>query len=159
MALEQGNPDMSMAMNAEAAARKSADTFRLWRNLDPMIRWVRRSFIIASVLVVVFFALETIRTYQTLAAIHPWVGVAALIGIGIALALVIGPGWRFLRMPRVVEPPPLPDDGKLTPRQCVMEIRYLDKYLVNCARNPNFGSKRVAITSAQRAGAVASRGT
>ena len=149
MAFDQGNPDMSMAMNAEMAARKSAETFRLWRHLDPMIRWARRSIIIAGVLVVVFFTLETIRTYQTLAAIHPWVGVAALIGLGVAIALIVGPGWRFLSMPRVIEPPPLPADGKLTPSQCVTEIRFLERYLVNCERNPSFGSQRVAITTAR----------
>jgi len=140
---------MSVAMNAEAAARRSAENFRLWRHVDPMIRWLKRSVVIGGVLVVLFFTLETIRTYQTLAAIHPWVGVAALIGIGMAITLVIGPAWKFLRMPRVIEPPPLPADGKLSPNQCVTEIRFLDKYLINCDRNPSFGPQRLVIKSAR----------
>jgi hypothetical protein len=87
--------------------------------------------------------------YQTLAGVHPWLGGAALVGVGVGMALVLAPAWRFLRMPRVVEPPPLPADGKLTPAQCLAEVRYLDRYLANCSRNPSFGSKRVAITAAR----------
>ncbi len=83
---------------------KGEETFRLWRQLDPLFRWARRAFIITTVLVIGFILLEAVRLYQTLAGIHPWVGIAALVALGIAIAMVVGPAWRFLRMPRVVEP-------------------------------------------------------
>lgn len=129
---------------------KGEETFRLWRQLDPLFRWARRAFVITTVLVIGFILLEAVRLYQTLAGIHPWVGIAALVALGIAIAMVVGPAWRFLRMPRVVEPPPLPADGTLDKSQLQSEIRYLDRYLANCQKNNAFASQFVTLATARQ---------
>jgi putative membrane protein len=141
---------MASIPSAGQAIRKEDETFRLWSSLDPVFRWARRAVTITAVLVFGFVLLEAIRLYQTLAGIHPWIGVAALLGLGVALALVIAPAWRFIQMPRVVEPPPLPADGRLDRSQLSAEIRYLDQYLANCQTNYAFATQMMTIASARQ---------
>lgn len=132
-----------------SAARSVENTSALWKQLHRAYIWFRRALFAISLLMIAFLVLEGVRMYQTLAGIHPWLGVLGLVGVGIGIALVVAPIWKLVRMPRVVEPPPLPPDGKLTRQAFAVEVKYLDRYLTNCARNPFFFPQRTQIIAAR----------
>ena len=96
------------AIQVTPVVRRPMESFQSWRQLREALLWAKRVFITLSVVMIALLALEIVRTYQTLSGMHPALGIAMLIGVGLGLALVIAPAWRFLRMPKVVEPPPLP---------------------------------------------------
>lgn len=135
-----------VVMNGQSAE----SSIGLWKYIDRIVRWFKIAVTVVTVFGLAFLVLETVRMYQTLAGMHPALGVMFVLALGVGLALVFVPGWRFLRMPRVVTPPPLPSGGRLTSRQLALELRYLDRYLANCARNPAFSSDLIAIASARR---------
>jgi hypothetical protein len=141
---------MASMARGDDPARRGEETFHLWHQLEPLFRWARRAVTIVSVLMLGFILMEGLRLYQTLSGIHPWVGVAGVMAVGVGLALVLAPAWRFLRMPGVVEPPPLPADGRLNREQLRVEINYLDRYLANCQKNHSFGSQMVTIATARQ---------
>lgn len=128
----------------------------LWRHVQWLARWLKVSLTVVTAIALAFLALEAVRMYQTLSGIHPALGFASLVALGVGVALVLLPARRFLLTPRVVEPPPLPLDGRLTARQLAAELRYLDRYLANCARNPAFTSEQASIERARRELAVLS---
>jgi hypothetical protein len=114
------------------------------------VRWLKISLSLVTAIALAFLALEAVRMYQTLSGVHPALGFASLVALGVGVAFVLLPARRFLLTPRVVEPPPLPLDGRLTTRQLAAELRYLDRYLANCARNPAFAPERDVIDRARR---------
>ena len=132
---------------ADDATRASLE---LWGHVRWFVRWLKISLSLVTAIALAFLALEAVRMYQTLSGVHPALGFASLVALGVGVAFVLLPARRFLLTPRVVEPPPLPLDGRLTTRQLAAELRYLDRYLANCARNPAFAPERDVIDRARR---------
>lgn len=115
-----------------------------------MVRWLRTALMVITIIALFFLALEAVRMFQTLYGVHPALGYLSLVGLGIGSALVVYPAWRFLKMPPVVEPPPLPSGGVMNSRQLAAEIHYLDRYLANCERNPAFEADRAVLQRARQ---------
>ena len=136
--------------SASPALQRPADSYLSWIYLKRLIRWAKLALLVIACLILFMLVIETIRIYQTLSGIHPWLGVAGLMAVGAGVALVVGPAWKFLRMPRVVEPPPLPSPNEWTPRHLMSEIAYLDRYLKACGRNPMLVARRDEIAAARR---------
>lgn len=141
---------MSDESFAVAPSRSADASVGLWTHVGKMVRWFRLALTIVTVIALVFLVLEAVRMFQTLHAINPALGYLSLVALGIGIALVVYPAWRFLKMPRVVEPPPIPTTGAMNARQLATELRYLDRYLSNCERNPSFESDRAVVERARQ---------
>ena len=113
----------------------------VFSQIPKYIRWAK-----AGVGVVAFFfALsilsEGFRLYRFAADIHPIAGYGSLLLMAVCLGLVGFPILRMIQLPRIVEPPKLPENGKIERKHLLAECRYLDRYLANCARNPEMASQ------------------
>ena len=121
----------------------------LWDRCHYWIKWLK---IGVYIIVGLFFFLllaEVARLYMLAADIDPWLGYAfiflALLG---SLVLVI-PAYRFMKIPQALKPPVNPPESELKISHLKAEIHFLDRYLTNCSRNPEFGPRLDEITQAR----------
>jgi len=73
-------------------------------------RWGRRVFWVGITLAAAVVVLEAVHVAELLARVHP--GLAWVVMLGLGVPLVAWGGWRamrYMRMPRVLVPPDLPD--------------------------------------------------
>ena len=127
-------------MADEIPAVDSAPT--LWEQFHRMLGWLRLFSYSAIGLFFFFLIFEAMRVYRSAADVHPWFGYLSLVGMGLALSLVAYPGYRFLRLPGVVQPPNIPVGQDVRPSHLKAEVRYLDRYLASCARNNELSEKQ-----------------
>ncbi|MFO0948732.1 MAG: DUF697 domain-containing protein [Planctomycetota bacterium] len=121
----------------------------LWDQLHQMIRWGKTLLYVALGLLAFILLAEVSRVYQVAAMFHPWAGYLSLILMGVGLALVGYPAIQVLKMPRVVDPPPVPPRDQVGIRHLRAELRFLERYLNNCDRNPEFADKHESILRAR----------
>lgn len=121
----------------------------LWDQFHRMIRWGKTLLYVSFGLLAFILLAEASRVHALAAAIHPWMGHVSLVAMGVGLALVGYPAVQFLKMPRVVDPPPVPEREQVGLRHLRAEHRYLDRYLLNCDRNPEFSSRHEGILRAR----------
>jgi hypothetical protein len=132
---------------AVVAPERSAS---VWDQVHRLVRWLK--LIVYGT--VGFFALlvvtETAHVYRLASDVSPWLGYVWL-GVVLGGFILVGvPAYRFLQMPRVVQPPRLPTADELRPEHIKSEVRYLEAYLDNCARNSELADKREEIGRARR---------
>lgn len=121
----------------------------LMDQFNSALTWGRRLALAVTGMCLVLFIAQGAWLYQTAAAIHPLAGVGSLLLMGAGITLVIIPAREFFRMPVAVRPPAIPSRGAMNLGHLAAEIRYLDRYLSNCRRNPEFASKTRAIDAAR----------
>lgn len=121
----------------------------LWEGLHQKIVWGRRAVLAIVGLWVFMTALQGLWVYQQAANVHPLLAFAWLLLLAGGAYLVGAPIYRFLKMPRVVDPPKIPPRDQLHIRHLRDEVQYLDRYLKNCLRNVEFDSKRSEIEQAR----------
>ncbi len=72
-------------------------------------------------------------------AIHPFLGIAFLLALGLVLAWFVGrPLYRFFRVPVVMRPPKLPPVADRKPTHVVRHLRYLGRYVEALPENPEW---------------------
>jgi uncharacterized membrane protein YcjF (UPF0283 family) len=136
-------------MPEPAAAHPASSAPDFWDQVNGWFRWVKVSAYSLAGLFVVILAVEAVRLYRLAAEAHPLAGVATVALMLGAGALVIVPAYRFLRVPRVVEPPRLPQAGDVRLAHLAGEVRYLERYLDCCLRNPALAGKHEAVEEAR----------
>lgn len=122
----------------------------LWANVGRSLTWARRLCVgVACVMAFILF-LQVAWVYQQAADVNQLLAVGWLILVACGAALVGMPLYRFLRMPRAVEPPPMPEVGAIKNHHLLAEVRYLDRYLNNCTKNVQFDQKLADVATARR---------
>lgn len=118
--------------------------------LHRAIRWAKMALSISGVLFFVIFAGELLRIYQTASGVSPWLGYAVAGVFAILGLLAAIPFIRFLKTPRAVQPPPLPESADaMRISHLLAECRFLDRYLANGSRNPELTDKAQQIDAAR----------
>lgn len=119
--------------------------------LHRAIRLAKTALTIAGVLFFVIFAGELLRIYQTASGVSPWLGYAVAL-LFVVLGFLAGiPLVRFLKTPRAVQPPPLPDKPEaMHVGHLKAECRFLDSYLANGRKNPELADKTQQMETARR---------
>src|SRR5687768_16244784 len=114
-------------------------------------RWLK---IFASVVVIVFAlsillqAVTFVRmAYETNAILSWAVGVGVVAGLGL---LIGAPIAKYIRTPRVVEPPKVSDPEAPTASDLRAVVGYLDAVLVHAEKNPHFAETREKIPAARQ---------
>ncbi len=121
----------------------------LWGRILVWLRWAKALAITIAVLFVLTIAAEAARLYFVAREIHPILGYAAVAVMLAAGALLFVPAYRFLRVPRALKPPENPPLEKMRMSHIRAEVRFLGKYLRNCARNPEFEDRQAIIETAR----------
>jgi putative membrane protein len=114
-------------------------------------RWLK---IFASVVVVVFAlsillqAVTFVRmAYETNAILGWAVGIGVVAGLGL---LIGAPIAKYIKTPRVVEPPKVSDPEAPTASDLHAVVGYLDAVLVHAEKNPHFAETREKIPAARQ---------
>lgn len=121
----------------------------LWQGLQTKVLWAKRALLAVVGLWLFMTCLQAAWVYQQAAAINPLLGAAWLLLLAGASYLIATPVYRFLAMPRVVEPPKIPPKADLRLTHLRSEAIYLERYLKNCLRNSEFDSKHAEIEKAR----------
>ncbi len=121
----------------------------LWDRVHVWMRWARIGASAIAAVFVVIVVIEAVRLYQLAANAHPVVGYLTLTAMLAASLLIAIPIYRFLRVPRAIRPPECPPPEHLRAADLRAEIRFLKRYLRNCARNPTFAAEATAIGTAR----------
>jgi putative membrane protein len=102
-------------------------------------RWARGLSLAIVALFLVWAALRVHEVWRLCHAVHPLAGVAFLLAVALALAWLVGrPAWRFLRVPRVMRPPSLPEPSARTAFDLVRHLAYVERYVGALPRNPEW---------------------
>jgi hypothetical protein len=103
----------------------------------------RHAWLLSLVFVGLFLAWAGFRVaeaWRVFHAIHPLAGAAFLLAFVLAFAWLIGrPALAFLRVPRVLRPPDLPDPSERTPADLLRHLAYVERYVEGLPRNPEWG--------------------
>jgi uncharacterized membrane protein YcjF (UPF0283 family) len=137
-------------MNTQAAAASPAQSQAFWWRVRRWSRWLKLAVSAAAVVFVFLVVAEAVRLYRLAADFHPVAGYVSIAAMAAAALLVALPLWRFFSVPRAVRPPDLPAIESLEAKHLRAELRFLDRYLANCARNPQFAQQIPAIGAAFR---------
>lgn len=103
---------------------------------ERLMKTISRIVTVAAVVLTFLLAIELIRAYQTLHAVHPWAGYAFIAALVIALLWLLGRlmgGWRY--RPRTLKCPAVGDLDTAEPRPLRRYGRYLGRYLARLAIN------------------------
>lgn len=103
-----------------------------------MWKLIRNTLVFVGVLLSFIALMEVLRAYQTLYAVHPW------LGYGFALLAAGGVVWMIVyywivigSQPRVLTPPKIADFESASLRQVRKYALYLSRYLKRLSINPN----------------------
>ncbi len=121
----------------------------LFEQLSRWLGWVKISAYSVVGLLVLILVVEAVRLHGAAHDVHPLLGVLAILLILGAAILIVVPACRYLRVPKVVQPPEVPCAADLRRRHLVAEARYLERYLDACSRNAELAGKRDAIDAAR----------
>ena len=113
----------------------------LWVQAHKFIGWLKIVLYFTAGMFLLLLALEINHVYRVAADVHPWVGIGWLMAVGICLTLIAIPGWRYMRTPLVVKPPPIPPADELNAGHLRAELRYLDRYLRHLSTNQFYEGK------------------
>src|SRR5688572_16814455 len=109
-------------------------------SIGAQLAWIlHRIRYVAIGLVVLFFTvvlLEATRLLQSAAGIHPLLAMVLSLAIAAGVGWTLLPLWRAIRLPRVVCPPKVPAEEAFEVRHLAEQARYLERYVRNCASNP-----------------------
>lgn len=121
----------------------------IWSQIHRWIRWLKIICHAVVILFVVLLLAEAVRLYQVAASVHPFLGYASILLMAAVSLLVVIPAYRFFEVPRAVKPPAIPAPSDLRVVHLRAEVRFLERYLANCARNPEFEERRDEIARAR----------
>jgi hypothetical protein len=116
-----------------------APTLEFGRTVRRVMRTAR--WLSFSLIGVVFFllAFRVADIYRAAADVHPLLGIAFLLAVGLAFAWLIGrPLWRFLRMPVAMRPPRMPNAAERTPKDLARHLEFVERYVDALRRNPEW---------------------
>lgn len=136
------------AVPASLSASSTAGS-TLWDQLHQAILWGRRALLGAAAFVLFVALIQGFWLYRQAADIHPLLGLGTLAAFAGGAVLVAIPAYRFLKMPAVVHPPAIPTAATLEIGHLRAEAKYLDRYLANCGRNPEFAPRIAEIDRAR----------
>ncbi|MBE7559464.1 DUF697 domain-containing protein [bacterium] len=109
----------------------------MFANLKYLWRMARFALVAAGVALSFFALLEVLRAYQTLSAVHVWLGRAFLL---LLLGVVAGSVAYFLLLlrskPRILSPPRIKNRDDAGERELRKYCRYLVRYLERLQENP-----------------------
>lgn len=125
-------------------------TAGLWESLHRWIRWLKIGVYTITGLFFFILLAEAVRLHALAADVHPILGYATILLMLAGLLLIALPVYRFLRVPRALTPPHVPPPEAMRLSDIHAEIRFLDRYLSNCSRNPEFADRLDDIATAQR---------
>ena len=120
-------------------ARPQALAF--WNRILRWARWLKFGATTVVVLFFVLLAAEATRFYFLVRDVHPLLGYGVLALVGAGSLLLAIPAYRFFSVPRALTPPSNPPFAEMTMTHLRAEVRFLDRYLRNCRRNPEFADK------------------
>lgn len=129
----------------------------LWDRVHAWIKWLRISVYAIACLFVLILLAEAARLYQLADGVHPGLGYAAIAAVLVLLAVVAIPIYRFCRVPRAIRPPECLPKEAITASALRAEIRFLDRYLRNCSRNPEYAAQSAPLERAREELAVLRR--
>ena len=85
-------------------------------------------------------AFRVAEVWRFFHGIHPLAGVAFLLAFALATAWLVGrPVVAFLRVPRAIQPPDLPEPSRRTPADLVWHLAYVERYVSSLEKNPEWG--------------------
>ncbi len=134
--------------DATTTASSSMDP-RFWDQVSTWFRWLKITAYSVASLFVLVVCVQAADLYSAAHDVHPAVGVLAILLMIGASILVIVPAFRFLKVPRVIEPPAIPKKEDLRLHHVAAECRYLNRYLEACLRNDALAEQEDAIRSAR----------
>lgn len=104
--------------------------------MQPILKTIERIAVLVGVGFTFFAVLETIRAWETLSAVHPWLGYAFLLLVALLLFYLV---WqlRSLLGFRAALTPPVRPGGEITNNHDVKQmVRYLDRVTTRFVNNP-----------------------
>jgi uncharacterized membrane protein YcjF (UPF0283 family) len=135
----------------ETSIAASMTTSGFFDQVSGWFKWVKITAYSVTALFLLMIFVEAARLYSAAHDVHPLVGVLTILLFVGAAILIIIPAYRYLKVPKVVQPPRIPGLADLRLHHLVAEVRYLERYLDTCARNAELVDKRNAIDDAREA--------
>lgn len=109
------------------------------RVLSTLFRFVRTASYALIGVMLVFMAFRVAEVYRFFADMHPWLGVAFLLALGVLLYLLVGrPIYSFLKVPAALKPPTLPPMADRTGRHLSKHLLFMERYLGSLLTNPEW---------------------
>jgi hypothetical protein len=119
------------------------------RVLGALLRFARLASFTLIGLLAVFIVWRVVEIHALIASWNRAAGLAFLVAIALAFYLFIGrPVARFFAMPVTIRPPRFPPDDERTPRDVVRHLAFVERYIAQLPRNPEWdGDARAATTA------------
>lgn len=104
--------------------------------MKSLLKTVERIAVILGVGLSLFAVLETIRAWETLDNLHPWLGYAFLAVVALLLFYLIWQLRSLIGFRTALRPPMRPDGETMTRKEVAQMVRYLERVTERFANNP-----------------------
>ncbi|QDU60621.1 hypothetical protein Pan216_14680 [Planctomycetes bacterium Pan216] len=131
------------------ATQPAQPSFTLWNHLHRFLATAKLVLFGLSIVVSIVFLGEVTRLYEMTHSIHPFVGYLYISVVVGGVLLVAVPVIRFLLLPKVVEPPKIPEADSVRPSHLRAEAKYMERYLKSCSTNEQLKDKSDLIANAR----------